>query len=138
VTTLYNLLRERCGLSQREAADFHGVRPDTVKSWCTGRNRAPDGVIAELRTLYRKIERAADNLASLVEDRIEQSGPEGEIEIGYAADDKEARALGWPCGGAQLASIGIACAKLGLRVKIVPRGSTAATARAADIHDKYL
>lgn len=130
MATLYSVLMNACGLSQREAAEFHKVRIDTVKSWCTGRNRPRDSVIAELRALYEKIERAADNLIEIAAEQPDDT----EIEIGYAADDHEAHSLGWPCVGAQLASIGIAAACIAQPVKLVPRGTTAATAAAADIH----
>jgi hypothetical protein len=134
MTTLYSILIDRCGLSHREAAEFHKVRPDTIKSWSAGRNRAPDGAIAELRALYRKIENAAGQMLTLLD-----SGPEdADLEIGIAADDHEARLLGWPCVGAQLASIGIAAARIDRPIRLVPRGATAATAAAADIHDASL
>jgi DNA-binding transcriptional regulator YiaG len=65
MTSVYDLLRRRCGLSQQEAADFHKAALGTVKSWCSGRRNAPEGVLAELRTLYAQIERAARNDARL-------------------------------------------------------------------------
>jgi hypothetical protein len=124
-----------CGLSQREAAEFHGVRIDTVKSWCGGRNRAPDGAIDELRKLFEKIDRAADNLIDTVDEISDKIGVAEEIEVGYASDDAEAQSLGWPCVGAQLASIGLAAAYIEKRLRLVPRGSTEVTAAAADAHD---
>jgi hypothetical protein len=134
MTTTYSAMMNICGLSQREAAAFHNVRFDTIKSWCAGRNRAPDGAIAELRSLYTKIEAAADQLIDLAESMAEQLGERGEIELGYAADDAEARSLGWPCVGAQLAAIGIAAASIEHRIVLVPRRSTIATAAASNAH----
>jgi len=61
--TPFAVLAERCGLSQREAAEFLKVRLDTVKSWCAGRNAAKPAVLAELRGLYANIQAAADKLA---------------------------------------------------------------------------
>ncbi|MCA3367750.1 MAG: hypothetical protein INF79_19260 [Roseomonas sp.] len=58
-----------------------------------------------------------------------------EIEIGYAVDDAEAQSLGWPCAAAQHASLGMVVARLGRPVRLVPRGTTHATAAAADAHD---
>ncbi len=103
--TPYDLLRRRCGLSQAEAAAFHGVRLDTIKSWCSGRNRPAAAVLAELRSLHARIERvAAEALAAI------DGAPDAEqIELGFAADDHEAQALGWPCVGAQAASLGLVC-----------------------------
>jgi hypothetical protein len=130
VKSTYALLRERCGLSIREAADFHAVPEDTIKSWSNGRRRPPDGVVAELRNLYQRIENAAHEAIKLIED------DEVELELGIAADDIEARSLGWPCVGAQAASLGLVVALLDNAVVIVPRGATVATAAAADIHDR--
>lgn len=132
MTTLYAIMLQACGLSQQEAADFHKVRLDTVKSWSAGRRPAPDGAIAELRALFEKIETAADSLI----DMIEGHDPEAEIEIGYAADNHEAQSLGWPCAGAQFASIALAAMYIAQPIRLVPRGSTTATAAAADIHQK--
>lgn len=119
MTTLYALLIDRCGLSQREAAELHGVRIDTVKSWSSGRNRAPKGVIDELRDLYAKIDRSAKEAL----ERIHRLRPDI-IEIGYCADDAEAQTLGWPCCGAHDAMIGIIAAKCGKDIILVSRGST--------------
>lgn len=66
MTTVYDLLRQRCGLSQVEAANMHGVSLNSLQSWCTGRRTAPPGVVAELRALYLDIRRAADELGARV------------------------------------------------------------------------
>ena len=128
---LYRLLRERCGLSLDEAAAFHDTRIDTVRSWSSGRRNAPPGAIDELRALYAKIERAASELVDIAK-KIEAEA----IEISLSSDDHEAQSLGWPCAGAHEAAIGIAAARLSRDVIIVPRGSTPATAAAADAHKK--
>ena len=124
--SLYGLLRERCGLSLREASTFHDVPIDTVTSWSSGRRRAPDGVIAELRALYAKIETAADNLIAWVE----ELGSDEEIELGIASDDADARSRGWPCVGAHAAYVGIAAASLDNRLIIAPGVTTLPTAAA--------
>src|SRR5208337_5666858 len=99
--TPYSLLSEFAGLSHREAAEFHRVRLDTVKSWSAGRNRAPDGASAELRSLIALQDRAArealDQIAVLA---ATDGARPAAVEIGFPADDDEARALGWPCVGA--------------------------------------
>lgn len=128
--TPYDLLRRRCGLSQAEAAAFHGVRLDTVKKWCGGINRASPAVLAELRGLHDKIERVATEALAAI-----AAAPEAEeIELGFAADDHEAQALGWPCIGAQAASLGLVLARCDRPLRLVPRGSTLATAAAAEAH----
>ncbi|MFZ5737206.1 MAG: hypothetical protein ACOY6K_10030 [Pseudomonadota bacterium] len=133
--SLYCLLRERCGLSIREAASFHDVPNDTVVSWSSGRRNAPAGVIAELRELHATIERAATHGVKEIETLISNQHPES-IEIGIAADDHEAQQLGFPCVGAQAAALGRIAALVDVPIRIVPRGSTAPTAAAADSHDR--
>jgi hypothetical protein len=128
--TPYRLLLSRVGLSQADAAALHSVRLDTVKSWCTGRNPVPAGVITDLRALYAFQRRSADEAVALA-----AKAPAGaEIELGYAVDDTEAQSLGWPCAAAQHASLGMVVARLDRPVRLVPRGSTLATAAAADAH----
>lgn len=56
-----------CGLSISEAADYLGVRLDTVKSWSQGRNSPPPGVWQMLADLYARIEDAADHAAGQLE-----------------------------------------------------------------------
>jgi hypothetical protein len=88
-------------------------------------------VIADLRALYAFQRRAAEEalaLAAKVPDVAE-------IEIGYAVDDAEAQSIGWPCAAAQHASLGMVVARLGRPVRLVPRGTTQATAAAADAHE---
>jgi hypothetical protein len=132
MTTAFALICERCGLSHREAATFLNVRLDTVKSWSSGRNRAGDGVIAELRALYERIDRAAAEMIATIEKARADHGLPDIIELGIASDDYESQSLGWPCVGAQAACLGIVTARIGLPVAIVPRGSTLASAAAAD------
>jgi transcriptional regulator with XRE-family HTH domain len=131
--TLYRALLSASGLSQREVADFHGVRLDTVKNWVQSKSAPPDGVIAEIKGLVRRQLKAAAEMAAA----IEKSQAEA-IEIGLASDDHEAQQppLDWPCATAQLQAIGLAVAQTDKPVRIVPRGSTPATAGAADINEK--
>lgn len=56
MTTLFSAVLSRLGLSQSEAAELLGVRPDTVKSWAAGRRNVPPGVWDELRKHARSIE----------------------------------------------------------------------------------
>jgi hypothetical protein len=136
MTTTFSVIQKSCGLSHRESADFLGTRIDTVKSWSTGRNAAPQGVIAELRSLHRKITLAAQETIRDVEKLSVERAPLDAIELGLASDDHEARSLGWPCVGAHAAMVGIVAARLDVPIRVVPRGSTAASAAAADEHDK--
>lgn len=56
-----------CGLSQQEAADFLGVRLDTVKSWSSGRNPVPSGVWIMVADLWGRIEDSADFAAQVLD-----------------------------------------------------------------------
>lgn len=136
--TLYGLLRERCGLSLEQAARFHNVSHNTVVSWgrhINGRT-PPAGIITELRVLFATMEAAADQcLAQIEEAAALQGGPADEITLGVAADDYEAQQLGLPCVGVHEAVIGMVAARVDVPVTIVPRGSTPASAAAADAHD---
>lgn len=53
----YKTLREECGLSVSEAADFHDVREGTVKKW--EKTAPPPGAAFELLSLRRQIDAAA-------------------------------------------------------------------------------
>jgi DNA-binding transcriptional regulator YiaG len=121
--TPFALLAERCGLSQREAAEFLKVRLDTVKSWCAGRNVAKPAVLAELRGLYANIQAAADKLAQDNERLLEQQRERGiqqrGIVFGLAETDDVARAYGFPSQGPYMAAIGLAQLRLPNDVSIV-------------------
>jgi transcriptional regulator with XRE-family HTH domain len=130
--TPFALLTRLAGLSLSEAARFLGVRRDTVNSWSSGRNRTPPGVLAQLRDLVAMQERAAAEALRL----IASAESEAEIELGYPADDHEAQALGWPCVGAWFGMAARVVAGTDRPVILVPRGSTVATAAAAEAHER--
>ena len=130
--TPFALLVNVCGLSPGEAATLLGEDRGTVDAWIAGRSDAPPSALAELSELEARIERAANAMAAA----IRNAPAAAEIEVGYAVDDAEARQLGWPCCGTQRAALGRAIARAGRPVKLVPRGSTPATAGAADAHGR--
>ena len=133
--TTFALLQQACGLSNREAAEFLSVPVNTVEGWRMGRRTCPSGAIDELRSLFSKIENAANENIKLTSKLTTEHGVPDEIELGLASDDYEAQTLGWPCVGAQEACYGLVIARLPHKFKIVPRGSNAATAKAADEND---
>lgn len=138
--TEFALLCNRCGLSHKEAADFLNVRLDTVKSWSNGRNNAPEGAKKDLSQLYSQIEKTAAQGFDFLSQKISDIGevPE-EIELGVAVDDAEAQALGLPfasCHQVAIALLVLLGRAEGWRFNVVPRGSTVATAGAADAHSK--
>ncbi len=116
MTTAFSLLLDRCGLSQREAAAFLGVRIDTVKSWSSGRAPVRAGAVAELRGLYARIERAGAGVLAMI------GAPDGatsdEVELILVTSDEEARELGWPGVGAQGAVLGLVVARCARPVRV--------------------
>lgn len=130
--TPFAALQSLCGLSNREAADFLGVREKTVDDWRSGRRGAPEGAFADLDALVARQANAADDAAELIEARAEGA----EIEIGYPADDAEAQSLGWPCVGAWRVMAGLTIAILiadgrdPKSIRLVPHGSTPASSSA--------
>ena len=126
------------GLSHREAADFLGVRLDTVQSWHrkTRPNQASDGVIRELKALIETQERAAEQQLDVIARLAVEHGAPDAIEIGYPVDDHEAKTLGLPCVGAWAAMAARVVGRSPIPIRLVPRGSTIATAAAVQAHDK--
>lgn len=129
--TLFSQLLAACGLSQTEAAAFLGVRIDSLKSWSSGRREAPAGVWGALWDLAEKQQKAAENGF----DAWDEVGQPDQLEFGLASDDAEAKSLGWPCVGAHLAVVRRLFELIppdAATIRVVPRGSTPATAAAAD------
>jgi hypothetical protein len=120
MTNVYNLLREACGVSQAEAAEFvHETRLDSVKSWCSDRRTAPQGVINDLQKLAREIQNAGIDYAALL-----KKTSKGDVYvIGLPKDERDARACGFPSIGAQMRSIAIAISHLpeGSEIRMVER-----------------
>lgn len=111
MTTIFAMLMQTCGLSHREAADVLHVRIDTVKSWSSGRRQAPQDALAELAALSARIEGAATEALAQIDAMADQHGIPEEIDLGIASDDVEARSIGWPCVGAQCASVALIVAR---------------------------
>jgi hypothetical protein len=108
MSSVYNLLREACGLSQQEAAEFHEARLDSVKSWCSDRRPAPAGVINELQELMRDVEQAGENFAAALK-RTTQGNA---FTIGTPIDDRDAGDAGFPSTAAHVRAIAIAISRL--------------------------
>jgi hypothetical protein len=120
MTSVYNLLREACGISQAEAAEFvHETRLDSVKSWCSDRRSAPQGVINDLQKLVREIQNAGVSYAALL-----KKTTKGDVYIiGLPSDERDARACGFPSIGAQMRAVAVAISNLpeGSEIRLVER-----------------
>ncbi len=82
---------------------------------------------------------AADQQLGAIDEIAERMGAmPGQIELGVSSDDYEARTLGWPSTSAHWAVVArvIAEAPPDVEVRVVPRGSTVATAAAIEAHEK--
>jgi len=108
MTNVYNLLREACGISQAEAAEFHGTRLDSVKSWCSDRRTAPQGVINDLQKLAREIQSAGVRYTAL----LKQISKGDVYFIGLPSDERDARGCGFPSIGAQMRAIAVSISLL--------------------------
>lgn len=114
MTSVYDVVRRRCGLSQQEAADLRGVRLDSVKSWCSGRRQAPVEAVEQLRELETTIARAGAVYAKLVKARQGRAEETG-LPVYFVAEptsEKQAREFGWPSSSACLAAVAAAIAML--------------------------
>lgn len=141
--TPFSALQSLCGLSNREAAAFLGMTESAVEKFRRGAKKAPAGALRDLRALWTVIDLAAVDAAEAI-GREGLLDVEGGIEIGYPADDHEAGQLGLPCVGAWRQMLARLIDELMMideafdpsRIELVPRGSTLATAAAADAHRK--
>lgn len=85
-TTLYNILLNVSGLSITRAADFHGVRTDTVKGWLAGRREIPPMVIQEIHEYLGKQWVSAQEFAALITAKAAKY-PDKRLEVYINAKD---------------------------------------------------
>jgi len=95
--TLYSAALHLVGLSHSEAADLHGVRLDTVKSWSSGRNGVPQGVWDDLRDLYETQQAAIDAALETIDTHPEADAVDLLTGTGRSAE--------WPSEGAHMATL---------------------------------
>lgn len=107
--TMFSLLVDRCGLSQREAADFLKVSPSAVDKMARGVRATPDGIVDELADLYLRISLTAEEIMQMVAG-LEKKGVDPEDRIVVTMTDAQAKKRGWPCAAPANAAVGIAIA----------------------------
>jgi len=134
VVSLFAAVLQGLGLSQRAAAEYLGTRIDSVKAWESGKSAVPAGVWGELRALADRQETAATAAC----EAWEAAGEPASVQLGVASDDSEARQLGWPSAESHLAVARRVWEMLdgAAEVRVVPRGSTVATAAAIEAREK--
>jgi hypothetical protein len=113
-------------LSSSEAAQFLDVSLDTVKSWSSGRNNAPEWAIDDLRLLWLELERRAEMVVQQLYEAIKAQGsPPSTIEFGAPATDREAQEeLDLPFASVFDTFIAIVMTRTDIPVVVVPREST--------------
>ena len=107
-------------MSHAESAHFLDVRPDTIKSWSSGRRQTPGAVLDTMARLAAAIERQAADRAAAVRKTTQDNIP---LEI--ATTDAAALQLGFPCIGAQNRAAALVLARgiaAGRSFTIVPKG----------------
>lgn len=132
--TPFATLLAASGLSYAEAGAILGATKETVRDWARGKSRTPADALEALHRLVSQMLEKSDTLLEAYEELAKRHGAPNVIEIGMSTDDHEARVNGFVNLNYERATIGLAVAQLpsGM-VKIVPRGSTLATA-AAEAH----
>ena len=133
---------QTAGLTLRSASAFLGTAHANVESWSQDRRPVPATAIAALLALYRSQMHDAARSAAFLRRQMKTTGWPDWIELGAAADDHEAQLLGWPTAACHHVVLAMTIARLNppetTTVRIVPRGSTMATAAAADQLDQAL
>lgn len=124
--TAFALIREVVGLTSPEAALYLGVSLDTVKSWNSGRNTVPLGVMEQMKDLWEKLLAMAENTIEAIDGMLEQyNSPPTYLEYGIPESDAEAQEVtGLPTVSTVERLAGIIAAETEIDIKIVQRGST--------------
>src|SRR5262245_32681196 len=107
VMTAFSIMRERCGLSWAETAQFLNVPMQTVEEWASGRKATPKSVVIQLRALYRHVVHSGRELGERFRIELEQQAKR-HVVIGIVGDDIAAQEHGFPCAGPHAAAVGIA------------------------------
>ena len=138
----YDCLLAASGMDSIDAAHFHGVDEEAIYMWISGDEEPPQYEIEKISDL---ICRMAVSVAEVLDHVLEQTEKHGAgpdlLELGLASDDQEAGILGWPNKSVHKMVLGMTTAQMteiGIKVSIVPRGSTAPSAAAADAFEKGL
>jgi hypothetical protein len=138
MTTNFSRLRKLVGLSSSEVAQYFEVSLDTVKSWSSGRNNAPEWALDDLRLLWIDLERRAEMVVQQLYEAIKAQGaPPSTIEFGAPATDREAREeLDLPFASVFDTFIAIVMTRTDIPVVVVPRESTPLNRSAVEAREK--
>lgn len=131
VITIFSTLRAATGLSLFETAAYLNVSQKNVERWVDGVREPPEGVIKEMSELVALQAKVVERQLSFM-----KANGVKQAEIGYPADDVEAKSMGWPCIGAVKVVLGRIIAGSDATITLAPRGSTSGTAAAIDAREK--
>ncbi len=136
----YSCILASTGMNVADAAAFHEVSEDLIIEWIGGSEDPPDEAMDDISQL---VCRMAESVAEVLDHVLDKAGEHGGypdvLELGLASDNVEAQTLGWPNANSHRTVIGLTAAQmvaLGIKVSVVPRGSTVTSAAAADAYDK--
>lgn len=122
-----------------EAAIALKISKSQVEKMSRDERSTPSGIIIEMRELIRRQQDAADAFLDQIDALSDgENGPPSDIELGYPADDFEAQQLGMPSVRAWSVVAGRIIAETEIPVRLVPRGATPASAKAADENDQAI
>ena len=138
----YDCLLKATGMDSIDAAKFHGGDEDVIYMWVSGDEEPSQHEIDKISDLICRMAISVSEVLDHIIDQMEEhgSGPDV-LELGLASDDQEAGVLGWPNKSAHKMLLGMTAAQMseiGIKVSIVPRGSTVPSAAAADAFEQGL
>jgi hypothetical protein len=136
---LFPTLAKMTNMNERDCVELFEVDQATAKAWLAGEVTPPEQTIVQLVNVVQNIEKMAETgLERILKVHAENGIMPDEIELGLANSEEEAKSLGWPFPGAQVACLSMIITRgsaRGLKFKVVPRGSTPASKVAARAHD---
>ncbi|MDD9900384.1 MAG: hypothetical protein OXT65_05350 [Alphaproteobacteria bacterium] len=95
--TAFNLLRQSCGMSFEETAEFLAKEAITIKHWCNGTEIAPQTARVELFKLTKRINKAANKAIIAIHTARKRAAQQNRpIILSIAPNNMEARMRGWP------------------------------------------
>ena len=138
----YDCLLKSSGMDSIDAAEFHGVDEEAIHMWVSGDEEPSQHEIDKISDLICRMAISVSEVVDYVLEQTEKHGSGPDVfELGLASDDQEAGVLGWPCKSAHKMVLGMTAAQMseiGIKVSIVPRGSTVPSAAAADAFEQGL
>jgi len=138
----YDCLLAASGMDSIDAAVFHGVDEEAIYMWISGDEEPPQYEIEKISDLICRMAVSVAEVLDYILDQTEKrDAAPGLLELGLASDDQEAGVLGWPNKSVHKMVLGMTTAQMseiGVKVNIVPRGSTTPSAAAADAFEEGL